>query len=110
MFPRVVRVKAVLLSPDAVVYRYRRHDCSITGRHKGYQQQCAQEIRREYQAQYLRSAASAETDANLSRFWTLEGGGRGLGRQPTSGQSILQHIAAGMSTREIEPFVRLRRL
>jgi glycosyltransferase involved in cell wall biosynthesis len=117
MFPRLIRGTPVLfdtrhvyaedyalwcrlsrlgrvVSPDAVVYRYRRHDRSITGSHKGYQQQCAQDIRREYQAQYLRSAASAETDANLSRFWTLEGGGRALGRQAAGIASTLAELRA----------------
>ncbi len=104
MFPRVIRGKPVLfdtrhryaedyemwcrlsrlgrvVSPNAVVYRYRRHERSITSQHKGDQQRCAEEIRREYQAQFLRSAASAETAAELSRFWSLVGGDRALGRQ-----------------------------
>lgn len=104
MFPRVIRGTPVLfdtrhvyaedydlwcrlsrlgrvVSPDAVVYRYRQHSCSITSLHKDDQQQCAEEIRREYQAQFLRSEAAAEMDAELSKFWSRKGGDRALGRR-----------------------------
>jgi glycosyltransferase involved in cell wall biosynthesis len=116
MFPRVIRGKPVLfqtrrryaedyelwcrlsrlgrvVSPDTVVYRYRLHGRSISSLHKGDQQQCAEEIRREYQAQYLRPAASAETDAELSRFWSFKGD-RPLGRQAAGIGSTLAELRA----------------
>jgi hypothetical protein len=115
MFPRVIRGKPVLfdtrhvyaedyelwcrlcqlgrvVSPDAVVYRYRRHACSISSLHRVDQQQCADEICREYQAQYLRSVPSAGTDAELSRFWSLSGGERALGRRAAGIGSTLAEL------------------
>jgi hypothetical protein len=80
-----------VLSPDAVVYRYRQHAGSITSLYKVDQHQCAEEIRREYQAQYLRSTASAETTAELFRFWNLKGD-RALGRQVASIASTLAEL------------------
>ena len=62
-----------VVSPDAVVYRYRQHCDSITSLHRVDQQKCAVQVRHEYQAQFLRSAASAETTVDLSRFWNLRG-------------------------------------
>lgn len=62
-----------VVTPEQVVYRYRQHDLSITGRTKAEQSACVSKIRQAYQSQYLRSDVSEEASAELSRFWLADG-------------------------------------
>lgn len=66
---RLSRVGRVV-SPSQVVYRYRRHEQSITSRRRAEQFECMAQIRREYQAPYLRPDVSI---ADLSTFWMTNG-------------------------------------
>jgi hypothetical protein len=66
--------------PAQIVYRYRRHASSITSRKRVEQDECASQIRHEYQSQYVRSDISPEASAELSRFWTMADGRRPLDR------------------------------
>jgi hypothetical protein len=62
-----------IASPDAVVYRYRRHPGSITARHRAEQDACADAIRLEYQSLYSSPPLSAPESRDLGRFWRMEG-------------------------------------
>jgi glycosyltransferase involved in cell wall biosynthesis len=59
-----------VVSPEQVVYRYRRHEQSITSRKRVEQFECMAQIRRDYQAPYLRPDVSI---SDLSTFWVTNG-------------------------------------
>jgi len=82
--------------PVETIYRYRQHDRSISSQQKAEQSECALQIRREYQSQYLRSARSSELTGELSRFWTL-GGDRPLSEDIQDVDAMLTELRSGFS-------------
>jgi hypothetical protein len=83
--------------PAEIIYRYRHHDQSISSRQKAEQAECALQIRREYQSQYLRSAKSPEMTAETSRFWTA-GGDRPLSADVRNIHAMLADLRSGFLT------------
>jgi hypothetical protein len=83
--------------PAEIVYRYRRHDRSISSQQKAEQAECALQIRRDYQSQYLPAAKSLEMTAEASRFWTA-GGDRPLSEDVASIDSMLTELRSGFLT------------
>lgn len=97
MFPRVIRGKRVLfpakyryaedyglyctlcrlgrvVCPEHVIYRYRQHKASITGRNKAEQYECFSQLRQQYQIEHLGSEVLRPATEDVSRFWKAEGG------------------------------------
>jgi glycosyltransferase involved in cell wall biosynthesis len=68
----LTRLGRVLCVSD-VLYRYRRHSLSITGSRLREQHPCAAEIRRAYQAHYLRPGLPTAAVAEVVRFWNCAG-------------------------------------
>jgi hypothetical protein len=64
-----------VVCPTQVVYRYRQHPLSITGRNKPEQDECAAAIRHEYQSQYLRPCVPRELGEAAARLWRESGSG-----------------------------------
>jgi hypothetical protein len=83
--------------PAEIVYRYRQHDRSISSQQQAEQAECALQIRRDYQSQYLRSAKSPELTAEASRFWTT-GGDRPLAEDIERIDSMLTELRSGFLT------------
>jgi hypothetical protein len=83
-----------VMCPGETVYRYRQHGLSITSKKKDEQSECALQIRRQYQSQYLTAAKSAEQSGDLSRFWT-ESGSRPLSESVRNIHSMLNELRSG---------------
>jgi glycosyltransferase involved in cell wall biosynthesis len=62
-----------VVCPRQTIYRYRRHDASITSRRTAEQMSCLSQIRYEVQSEYFQRSVSPETIAAVSRFWNYEG-------------------------------------
>ncbi len=58
--------------PSDIVYRYRRHEESITSRRKAEQDRCVSEIRAALQSRYLATPLSLADSEALSRFWSMD--------------------------------------
>jgi glycosyltransferase involved in cell wall biosynthesis len=69
---RLARLGWVASPPD-VVYRYRRHQSSITSQRPAEQRRCFVELRRQYQRHFLASTVDPRVASDLSDFWSLEG-------------------------------------
>ena len=97
MFPRVIRGKRVLfpakyryaedyglyctlcglgrvICPEVVVYRYRQHKASITGRNKAEQYECFSQLRQQYQVEHMGSEVPRQASEDVSLFWRADGG------------------------------------
>ncbi len=117
MFPRVLRDRSVLfptreryaedyglwcelartgrvVSPSAVIYRYRQHPSSISTGHRAEQLACASRIRHRYQCQYLPASTSETATAEATKFWTR--GDRRMSREAMRRASaLLADLRAG---------------
>lgn len=62
-----------VVSPKAVVYRYRQHDHSITRRQRAEQDQCVAAIRQERLSRHLPATISQAQIDDLVRFWLCDG-------------------------------------
>jgi hypothetical protein len=76
---RLSRAGKVVCVPG-VLYRYRRHDASISSRQRAMQEGCVSAIRSAVQSTYVRLPPA--TADELSRFWTCDGGRLPRGRFP----------------------------
>jgi glycosyltransferase involved in cell wall biosynthesis len=71
---RLCRVGRVA-SPASAVYRYRRHNSSISSQRRAEQDECFSQIRHEYQMTYLGRTLSRDSSQSLSMFWKHDGSG-----------------------------------
>ena len=101
------RLGRVVFLPE-VVYRYRQHGSSITGRKKAEQDDCFSRIRHEYQSHYLRSIVGRHTSTELSRFWTTEGS-RPLAEDVERIVSVLTELSENFLTYIEQRYGRLER-
>ena len=71
---RLVRIGRVICPPETV-YRYRRHEASISTSRKAAQDDCVAQIRRGYQAQFSDTAVPPAVVDDVARFWKTDGTG-----------------------------------
>jgi hypothetical protein len=81
-----------VLSPSAVIYRYRRHESSISATKRSKQHECFRALRHEYQSLYL-GTLSANTSAAISQFW-VGGGDRPLPTDLRRTEPVLAELMA----------------